>query len=45
MRFKVRTAISAADPALELEQDLLLQLETQQQADLSFVFGSARQVA
>lgn len=45
MRFKVRTAISAADPASELEQDLLLQLQTQQQADLSFVFGSARQIA
>ena len=45
MRFKVRTAISAADPASELEQDLLLQLQNQQQADLSFVFGSPRQIA
>lgn len=44
MLFKVRTAISAAETAEELEQDLLLQLQNQRQADLSFVFGSAVQI-
>ncbi len=45
MKFKVRSVISAADPASELEQDLLLQLQDKRQADFSFVFGSSRQIA
>ena len=44
MTFKIRTAVTSASTIAELEQELLLQLQNQHQADLSFVFGSALQM-